>query len=99
MIENRNVSLAQSTTLRLGGNAARFVHAENENEVAAVVTEADARGEAVLLLGGGSNLVVGDGGFDGVVVKCAFDGIRVLEGSESTTANRKNFDDEKTGKI
>jgi UDP-N-acetylmuramate dehydrogenase len=69
--EERNVSLSESTTLKLGGPAKRFVHVENETELAKVVSEADASGEKVLVLGGGSNLVVGDAGFDGVVVKIA----------------------------
>ncbi|MEO7109440.1 MAG: UDP-N-acetylmuramate dehydrogenase [Polyangiaceae bacterium] len=71
MHEERNVLLSKSTTLALGGPAMRFVHVENEKELAQVVSEADARGEKLLVLGGGSNLVVGDAGFDGVVVKIA----------------------------
>ena len=71
MREERNVSLAESTTLKLGGPAKRLVHVENESELANVVSDADARGEKMLMLGGGSNLVVGDSGFDGVAVKIA----------------------------
>jgi UDP-N-acetylmuramate dehydrogenase len=73
--EERNVSLSKFTTLRLGGRAQRFVHVENARELAMVVGEADAKGEPVLILGGGSNLVVGDAGFDGVVVKMRSDQI------------------------
>ena len=67
--------LADHTTLRLGGPAARWVTARTEREVVAAVAEADAAGEPVLVLGGGSNLVVADDGFDGCVVEVATSGI------------------------
>ncbi len=59
------------TSLRIGGPARQFVDAETEQDLVAVVLDADARGEPVLVLGGGSNLVVRDGGFDGLVVRVA----------------------------
>jgi len=62
------VRLAEYTTLRLGGPAARFVAAASEDELIAAVRKADADAEPVLVLGGGSNLVVADEGFPGVVV-------------------------------
>ncbi len=67
--------LADHTTLRLGGPAARWVRATTEEELTAAVAAADAAGEPVLVLGGGSNLVVADGGFDGTVVEVATRGV------------------------
>ncbi|MFW6598916.1 UDP-N-acetylmuramate dehydrogenase [Propionibacteriaceae bacterium Y2011] len=67
--------LADHTTLRLGGPAARWVEATTTDQVIEAVSEADARGEPVLVLGGGSNLVVGDDGFDGTVVAVRTRGI------------------------
>ncbi|MDT9592044.1 UDP-N-acetylmuramate dehydrogenase [Nocardioides zeae] len=67
--------LADHTTLRLGGPAARFVEATTEEELLAAVTGADAAGTPVLLVAGGSNLVVADAGFDGLVVKVATRGV------------------------
>jgi UDP-N-acetylmuramate dehydrogenase len=64
-----NAPLAPLTTLRLGGNAARLVTAERESEVVDCVREVDARGEPLLILGGGSNLVIADSGFAGTVVR------------------------------
>ena len=61
-------TLAELTTLRLGGPATRFVEARTEDEVVEAVGEADATGEAVLVLAGGSNVVVADEGFPGTVV-------------------------------
>jgi UDP-N-acetylmuramate dehydrogenase len=67
--------LADHTTLRLGGPAARWVRATTEDELVAAVSEADAAGRPVLVLGGGSNLVVADEGFAGTVVEVATRGI------------------------
>jgi UDP-N-acetylmuramate dehydrogenase len=68
--------LAPLTTLRLGGPAARMVVAAAEDELVAAIREADEAGEAVLVLGGGSNVVVADGGFPGTVVRVATRGVR-----------------------
>ena len=68
MMTTEQVRLAEYTTLRLGGPAGRFVSAASEDELIATVRAADAEAEPVLVLGGGSNLVVADEGFPGVVV-------------------------------
>ena len=67
--------LADFTTLRLGGPARGFVRAGTEDELIDAVRSADAAGEPVLILGGGSNLVVSDEGFDGTVVQVATRGV------------------------
>jgi UDP-N-acetylmuramate dehydrogenase len=63
------VRLADYTTIGLGGPARGFVPAATEAELVAAVAAADASGEPVLILGGGSNLVVADAGFDGTVIQ------------------------------
>lgn len=63
--------LAEHTTLRLGGPAASCAVAEHPDELVEAVREADAAERRLLVLGGGSNLVVGDAGFDGHVVRIA----------------------------
>jgi UDP-N-acetylmuramate dehydrogenase len=60
--------LAGYTTLGLGGPAERFVAAATEAELIAAVRAADEAGEPVLLIGGGSNLVISDAGFPGTVI-------------------------------
>jgi UDP-N-acetylmuramate dehydrogenase len=70
-----DVALADHTTLRVGGPARRMIIAETETELIETVRELDAAGEPLLILGGGSNLLVGDSGFDGTVIKIATRGV------------------------
>ena len=63
--------LADYTTIGLGGPARSFVRAGTEAELIEAVRAADASGDPVLILGGGSNLVVADEGFPGTVVQVA----------------------------
>jgi UDP-N-acetylmuramate dehydrogenase len=69
--------LAPLTTLRLGGPARRLVEARSAEEVVAAVRAADAAGEPLLLLGGGSNVVIADDGWPGTVVRLTSTGHRV----------------------
>ncbi|CAG6391437.1 UDP-N-acetylmuramate dehydrogenase [Streptomyces cocklensis] len=66
--------LAPYTTFRLGGPAARLVTARTDADLVAAVRDADSRGEPVLLIGGGSNLVIADQGFDGTAIRIATQG-------------------------
>jgi UDP-N-acetylmuramate dehydrogenase len=70
--------LADRTTLRLGGPAGRLVEAPTASDLVDQVSGADSRGEPVLVLGGGSNVVIADVGFDGTVVVVALRGIGVV---------------------
>ncbi|WP_144680763.1 UDP-N-acetylmuramate dehydrogenase [Cellulosimicrobium sp. TH-20] len=70
-------SLAELTTLRVGGPADRYVEAHSEAELLEIVRAADEAGEPLLVIGGGSNLLVGDEGFGGVVVRDLRRGITV----------------------
>ena len=88
--------LADYTTLRLGGPASRFVRADSDADLVAAVRAADAEGEPVLVLGGGSNLVVADDGFPGVVVQVATLGVTLAADGEAvllTAAAGENWDD------
>lgn len=72
-------ALSTLTTLRLGGPARRMVQAPDEEALAAIVAAADAAGEPVLVLAGGSNVVVADEGFGGTVVRVATRGIKAFQ--------------------
>ena len=67
--------LADHTTRRVGGSAEASVVATSEDQLIAAVREADEIGTPVLLLGGGSNLLVADEGFAGLVVQAKVRGI------------------------
>ncbi|MFB9850817.1 UDP-N-acetylmuramate dehydrogenase [Micromonospora andamanensis] len=77
--------LAQYTTLCVGGPAGRVVTAGNANEIVSLVREA---GSEILLLAGGSNVVIGDAGFPGTVVLVRSRGLRVLSEDEQTVTVR-----------
>jgi UDP-N-acetylmuramate dehydrogenase len=79
-------TLAELTTLRLGGPATRIETARSAQELVDLVAAADARDEPVLLLGGGSNLVVGDDGWPGLVVRVASDDVAVEDESYTVAA-------------
>ncbi|MFI7012648.1 UDP-N-acetylmuramate dehydrogenase [Streptomyces sp. NPDC050164] len=74
MQELHDAPLAPLTTFRLGGPATRLVTATTDDEVIAVVREADEAGTPLLLIGGGSNLVIGDKGFEGTALVIATKG-------------------------
>ncbi|MBO3746906.1 UDP-N-acetylmuramate dehydrogenase [Streptosporangiaceae bacterium NEAU-GS5] len=73
----KEVRLAPYTTLGLGGPATAFAEATTQAELVEIVAEADLAGDPVLILGGGSNLVVSDAGFDGLVVRVTTTGIEL----------------------
>jgi UDP-N-acetylmuramate dehydrogenase len=62
-------TFADLTTMRVGGPIGRLDVAASGAEAVALVREADAAGEPLLVIGGGSNIVVGDVGWDGRVVR------------------------------
>ena len=90
------MNLAELTTLRLGGPAAHFIEATSEQQLLDVVRVADEAGDSLLLVAGGSNLVVSDAGFDGTVVHVATSGITVDEdacsGAMVTVAAGESWD-------
>jgi len=61
-------ALASLTTLHVGGPAKRYISATSEAEIVDAVKAADAAGEPVLILGTGSNMVISDAGFPGLVI-------------------------------
>ena len=69
------MNLAPYTTLRLGGPASGFVEATTEQGLLAAVREADGDARPLLVLAGGSNVIVADAGFDGMVVRVATRGV------------------------
>jgi UDP-N-acetylmuramate dehydrogenase len=87
------VELAELTTLRLGGPAGRLVEARTDDEVIAAVRDAE---PPVLVLAGGSNVVVADEGVPGTVVRIATRGVeRAAAGGDTrlVVAAGESWDD------
>ncbi|WP_353808568.1 UDP-N-acetylmuramate dehydrogenase [Agromyces sp. SYSU T00194] len=79
--------LSELTTLRVGGPAARMVTATTEDELVALARETWEAGGPWLALGGGSNLLVGDDGVPGTVIRVATTGIATRAGGEPNTVH------------
>ncbi len=78
-----NIPLAPLTTLGVGGSARFFVEAPDESSVLEAFEWARRRQLAVRVLGGGSNLVIGDEGVDGLVVRMALCGVATREANSA----------------
>jgi UDP-N-acetylmuramate dehydrogenase len=76
----RDVTLAPFTTFRIGGPADFFVRARTADDLVASVSAARETGTPWFLLGRGANILVGDRGFRGLVIRSEIGGIDVLEG-------------------
>ena len=74
--------LSELTTLRLGGPAERMIDAPQDDVLLEAVRAADAAHEPLLLLAGGSNVVVADSGFPGTVVRVQTRGVDSFQMSD-----------------
>lgn len=92
-----NVSLKDLTTFKIGGDAAFFGNAKTETDVFEALGFAEKKGIDVFILGGGSNILVADAGFDGLVLQIGLKGISLGETEEDrvvVTANAgEDWDD------
>ncbi|GAA2916097.1 UDP-N-acetylmuramate dehydrogenase [Streptomyces thioluteus] len=90
MQELHDTPLAPLTTFRLGGPVARLITAVTDDEVIAAVREADDAGVPLLIIGGGSNLVISDKGFEGTALRIATTGFS-LDGTRLELAAGENW--------
>lgn len=65
----QNVSLKERTTFKIGGPAKYFLEARNKEDIMGAIDWAKEQGLPFFILGGGSNLLVSDNGFNGLVIK------------------------------
>lgn len=87
----KSVSLAKYTTFGFGGPAKYLFEATTESELRAVLEQAQTEQEQVLILAGGSNVIISSKGFDGYVIRPMFKSIknigdRLIVGSGATVA-------------
>ncbi len=74
-----NIPLAPLTTLKVGGTARYLVEVARVSDVAKAFTFARDRGLSVFVLGGGSNVLIADSGWGGLVIKMSIGGIATNE--------------------
>lgn len=75
----QNIALAEYTTFKIGGPAKYFVIAESAQELVDAVQAANKAGVEWYVLGGGSDVLISDAGFDGLVIKAQMRGIEFNE--------------------
>lgn len=81
-----NIPLKNYTTMRLGGNARFMTEVHTPEEIAGIYRNAAAQGLPIFVLGGGSNIIVRDEGFNGIVIRNRIPGFSITgEDSQSTT--------------
>lgn len=75
--------LANHTTARVGGPADTWITASTEDQLTTAIADADASGTPLLVLAGGSNMLVADAGFPGTVVHVVTEGIDIIESTDT----------------
>ncbi len=85
----KDVPLSRYTTFRIGGNAKYFIEAENGDEVEQAIAVARENDIPFLILGNGSNILVSDDGYDGLVIKMS--GRKIASGGEIVIAESGVF--------
>ena len=86
-----NIPLAPLTTLKVGGPARFYTRAESEEHVLEAFEYASTHGLDVFVLGGGSNILVSDNGFEGIVIHVALKGISA-DGSRISARAGEDWD-------
>lgn len=86
------ISLAQFTTMRVGGSARYFVRVKNTEELFEAILFATDKKIPIFILGGGSNILVSENGFPGLVIKIEFNGL-TYETNRVTAGAGVSWDD------
>src|SRR5216684_3517687 len=92
MVLQENVPLAPLTTFKIGGPARFYVEARTTGDVQDAVSFARSRDLPLFVLGGGSNLLVSDAGWPGLVLKAAISGIEQRPGNDDNEGGKTLFD-------
>lgn len=84
MLVQNNIPLAPYTTFRLGGEAKYFISIKTIEDIKNALVYCQNQKLPYMILGGGSNTIIRDSGFDGVVLHIQIPGIRCLDANESS---------------
>lgn len=79
-----NINLSEYTTIKLGGNAKNFVKCENTDELKMALEYAKQNSLQAFILGGGSNIVFPDSGFNGLIIKTSGTEIKIISESNES---------------
>jgi UDP-N-acetylmuramate dehydrogenase len=77
-----NISLKEYTTFKIGGNARYFIRIQEIHDLQIAIAFAQGKNLPVFVLGGGSNIVMSDEGFPGLVIKMEIEDVIVNEGKD-----------------
>lgn len=80
-----NVPISPYTTFAIGGPARYLARAQDDKKVCEALSFAKKEGLGFFILGGGSNLLVDDNGYDGLVIKIELKGVEVAEETDANT--------------
>lgn len=80
-----NIPLKNYVTMKIGGNARFMADVHIPADVASLCNRAEEQGLPIFILGGGSNTIVHDEGFNGIVIRNRIPGFHVVEDTPSTT--------------
>src|SRR3989344_7228697 len=80
----QNEPLSKHTTFAIGGPAKYFAVAKTKEEVLEAIGFAEGKKLPFFVLGGGSNILINDGGYDGLIIKIQIGGVKV--GEDTITA-------------
>src|ERR1035437_6845241 len=86
-------TLADFTTFRIGGEARFFCSIENKEDLQEAVSFVKEKSVQIFILGGGSNILISDKGFDGLVVKMDIKGIEEIKAGLVRAGAGENWDD------
>ncbi|MEM9696869.1 MAG: UDP-N-acetylmuramate dehydrogenase, partial [Myxococcota bacterium] len=88
----QDIELGPYTTLEIGGPAKWYAEVSSEDEVCEALAWAKKKGVEVIVLGGGSNVLIADAGLNALVIRVRIEGIRYRKG-ELIVGAGENWDD------
>ena len=83
-----NISIKNLTTMRLGGNAKIVAEVETKDDLVKVINQSKAEKQKKIVIGGGSNIVARDDGFDGIIIKMNIPGFKIIANDETSAIIR-----------